>query len=124
MSVKLGRLLSPNEQGDHIDEDRTNDDISNLQILTAEENRIKSERYRRLLKEKGGVYFDFNCPLCGAPKRILAKNYLARMETGTPPTCSKSCSAKLQLSLGKSAFKMLNIARSKIFRYRKENGIA
>lgn len=152
MSVMLGRILRPDEQVDHIDEDRTNDDPSNLQILTAEQNRIKSERHRALLREKGRVTFHFNCPECGKPKQMLADKYVARLKTGIPPTCSKSCSAKLQFKLGKSSLgnkkkhlnpeqeamiaelrkeghsdcviaEMLNIARSKIFRFRKENGI-
>lgn len=41
MAVKLGRMLREDEQVDHIDNDKTNDDINNLQILSAEENRAK-----------------------------------------------------------------------------------
>lgn len=41
MSVKLGRLLTDHEHVDHIDNDKTNDLIDNLQILTPEENRDK-----------------------------------------------------------------------------------
>ena len=36
MAVKLGRMLRDDEQVDHIDNDKTNDDINNLQILSAE----------------------------------------------------------------------------------------
>ena len=42
MEQHLGRKLLPEENVDHIDEDFTNDDISNLQILSREENAIKS----------------------------------------------------------------------------------
>ena len=38
MSVKLGRFLDKNEVVDHIDNDRTNDVIENLQILTEKDN--------------------------------------------------------------------------------------
>lgn len=38
MACKLKRYLSPEEQVDHIDNDKTNDTLSNLQILTGTEN--------------------------------------------------------------------------------------
>ena len=41
MAIKLGRMLDSNEQVDHIDNDKTNDDINNLQLLTPEENLAK-----------------------------------------------------------------------------------
>ena len=41
MAVKLGRMLEDDEQVDHIDNDKTNDAIDNLQILTPEKNREK-----------------------------------------------------------------------------------
>ena len=44
MAVKLGRLLTDDEQVDHIDNDKTNDDIENLQLLTPEENRAKYQK--------------------------------------------------------------------------------
>lgn len=34
MCVKEGRILSKNEEVDHIDNNKTNDDPSNLQIIT------------------------------------------------------------------------------------------
>lgn len=51
MSVKTGRLLNDREQVDHIDENKSNDDISNLQILSPEENREKyiSNRCKKTL---------------------------------------------------------------------------
>lgn len=42
MQQKLGRELSSDEHVDHIDEDFTNDDIDNLQILSPAENVRKS----------------------------------------------------------------------------------
>ena len=41
MSVKLGRMLLDDEQVDHIDNDKTNDSIENLQLLSPEDNRQK-----------------------------------------------------------------------------------
>ena len=48
MAVKLGRFLRKDEQVDHIDNDRTNDVIENLQILSQTEN-IK--KYNATLKQ-------------------------------------------------------------------------
>ena len=53
MSCKLGRILTPDEEVDHIDHDKTNDDINNLQILTKEENREKqSLTYNKAMVDK------------------------------------------------------------------------
>lgn len=41
MSVKLGRLLEATEEVDHIDNDKSNDSIENLQLLSGAENRQK-----------------------------------------------------------------------------------
>ena len=41
MSVKLGRMLRDDEQVDHIDNDKTNDSIDNLQILSKRDNIAK-----------------------------------------------------------------------------------
>lgn len=46
MSVKLGRELTKDETVDHIDNDPTNDDINNLQILSSLEN---IQKYRNTL---------------------------------------------------------------------------
>ena len=62
MSVKLGRFLTNQEEVDHIDENRTNDDINNLQILTPEQNREKQRlHYINNVQQK----FDLECPNCG-----------------------------------------------------------
>lgn len=56
MSVKLGRFLdSELETVDHIDGDKTNDNIDNLQLLTRLENIRKSQK-----KED----FKCICPVC------------------------------------------------------------
>ena len=44
LAVKLQRYLTNNEFADHIDNDKTNDDINNLQILTRKENNLKSNK--------------------------------------------------------------------------------
>ena len=49
MAVKLKRFLNKNEQVDHIDNDKTNDTIENLQILTQKEN---INKYQETLQRK------------------------------------------------------------------------
>ena len=46
VSVKEGRLLLPDEEVDHIDNDGSNDDIHNLQILSKEEHKAKTIKHR------------------------------------------------------------------------------
>ena len=59
MCVKEGRILNPEEQVDHIDNDKSNDDINNLQILTQRENNIKEG------KRRGTNMVYLRCPWCG-----------------------------------------------------------
>lgn len=67
MSIKLGRFLEKWEQVDHIDNDKTNDTIENLQILTTRENNVKQGKY------KGTQMVLLKCPVCmiefSKPKR-------------------------------------------------------
>lgn len=62
MSVKLGRFLTDQEEVDHIDDNKTNDDPNNLQILTPEQNREKQRlHYINNVQQK----FELVCPNCG-----------------------------------------------------------
>lgn len=42
LCVKLGRELGPDEEADHVDDDPTNDDLDNLQVLSGAKNRGKA----------------------------------------------------------------------------------
>lgn len=151
MCVKLGRLLTKDEHVDHIDEDKTNDDIENLQILTPEENQAKNAEWR---KKQGcwEIPVLLSCPVCETD--FVRSGWAAkkRITKGLPMTCSKSCSAKLQAQYGRiklgSVKKVISqehhaliielraegksdyaiseisgISRAKVHRYRKENNI-
>ena len=62
MSIKLGRFLTDQEEVDHKDDNKTNDDIDNLQILTPEQNKEKQRlHYINNVQQK----FDLECPNCG-----------------------------------------------------------
>lgn len=58
MSVHLGRELSKDEHVDHINNDRTDDRLENLQILTLAENNAKEARRR------GRLLVEYECPVC------------------------------------------------------------
>lgn len=90
VEVKEGRLLLDNETADHIDEDFTNDDINNLQILTRPANILKSfeanpERHTELSTHI--------CPQCNNKFITLARqvrgNNIVKGKAG--PFCSRRC---------------------------------
>lgn len=91
MERHLGRVLLPTEHVDHVDEDFTNDDISNLQILTLQENSSKSmSQYHRQTK-----MFNGKCPECSKDFERPLKDVKRNLNKGMAgPYCSKSCAGK------------------------------
>ena len=79
-AVELGRYLTELEQVDHKDEDKTNDDLDNLQILTCVENNRKTFCKPPII---------CTCPNCGAifesDKRKLAG------KSPDEKCCSRKC---------------------------------
>lgn len=89
MSVKLGRFLTTNEQVDHIDNDKTNDTIENLQILTPLENKKKQEDFKETINPRKVT---LECSFCGKHFQCLSKNYRFKLKQGrTKFFCSKAC---------------------------------
>ncbi|AFA44492.1 HNH endonuclease [Klebsiella phage K64-1] len=84
LAVHNNRYLTENEEADHIDEDFTNDDISNLQILTIEEHRAKS-----IANGIQAKYDEFVCKGCGI--KFLRRHNQVKSYT---KYCSKKCSWK------------------------------
>lgn len=88
-SVKLGRNLEPYEHVDHINEDKGDDRIENLQLLTPLENKIKSEKYRNTLSPK---LVSINCSYCGNSFNYPSRNFRFHSKRGrTNFHCSKKC---------------------------------
>ena len=86
MEVSLGRHLSSDEEADHINDDRTDDRLENLQVLSRREN----------LKKSGKVPFTLICPTCGEVfRRKRTDSHLSRRQK-YPSCCSRSCAAKYQ----------------------------
>jgi hypothetical protein len=89
MSVKLGRLLDKNlETVDHIDNNKLNDNIDNLQILTRKANKDKYHDF------KGRSIKKYICPVCHIQFDREIKQVLYRNRK-YPPTCSRSCGGKI-----------------------------
>ena len=89
VSTALGRFLEEWEHVDHIDHDKTNDELENLQILTVyENNRKESERKGRLVSE-------IECPNC---KEIFIRRkgltQAVKCNEGKVTCCSHECRAE------------------------------
>ena len=82
MAITLKRYLTKNEHVDHIDNNKTNDLIENLQILTPKENNRKSFL-------KGETLLDFTCPICSKKFQLTA-----RQSHKKTPCCSRQCGHK------------------------------
>ena len=84
MSVKLGRFLSKDEEVDHIDNNKTNDVIDNLQILSSKENKLKDR------KNHGRKYVLLKCPFC---KKLfeIPKNVSYLQKSNSFSACSRKC---------------------------------
>lgn len=78
MSVKLGRFLSKDETVDHIDENKLNDKIENLQILSREENFNKyNQSIPHGIHGTNSMYRSgCRCGLCRKWKSNYQQNYL------------------------------------------------
>lgn len=79
MSTKLGRYLDKDEEVDHINNDKSDDRISNLQILTKREN-IQKEKDRHLSTLEHGTYSMYHtgkcrCSLCVAAGRDMRNSW-------------------------------------------------
>ncbi len=82
MCVEVGYMLPASVEVDHKDNDCTNDDISNLQILTKEAHREKTISLLRPRAVKVCV-----CPVCHTEFVRFAN----KIVPGTSPVCSRRC---------------------------------
>lgn len=94
MTAKRGFKLGEEEEVDHIDEDPTNDDFKNLQILQDTEHRKKSVKNAPQCQSKRTLE---RCPSCGEffSCRVFRKKIANKK--GRQPCCSRSCSSKLYI---------------------------
>lgn len=87
MSVHLGRKLKKIETVDHINGDKLNDSLENLQILSNEDNIKKSAR--------GKTMATLKCPVC-LNLFTKEKRQTHLVKGGNPTCCSRNCSYKKQ----------------------------
>jgi hypothetical protein len=89
MSVHLGRYLEPSEHVDHIDNDKTNDIIGNLQILTPRENNIKYVRF----SGKEAKLVIICCCNCEKDFTMRQSNFKSKLKNSKTRLffCTKAC---------------------------------
>lgn len=88
MCCHLNRFLKKEEHVDHIDNNKLNDCIENLQILSAKENNIKKNSNLGIKLEED---IELNCPICGIKFIRPARNIKFKIKNGKNPTCSRKC---------------------------------
>lgn len=91
LSVHLGRILEKWEQVDHIDGNKTNDSLDNLQILTIAENNRKARREQGTV----GIPIELICSHCHKLFRRPKNQYNHKANCGqTRFFCSRECQHK------------------------------
>lgn len=89
MSVHLKRFLTIEEHVDHIDENKSNDLITNLQILSKQENKLKSEKHLAQLRPK---ITKLSCSNCGNIFEYPTRNYKFNLHRGQINFyCTRQC---------------------------------
>lgn len=82
LSCKIGKFIEPGFHVDHIDGNKLNDSISNLQILTKKDNILKDK--------KVAIKNRFICPIC-SKEFFMSKQ---RSYNKKNPCCSRVCGGK------------------------------
>ncbi len=86
-----GRKIPPGLQVDHVDEDPTNEQVGNYQLLTGPENIAKHVA----MKGKSAEVVHLACSECGQPFESLARRERRRVKQGKAgPFCSKQCAGR------------------------------
>lgn len=99
LSVKLGHEIPSGYEVDHIDNDKTNDDMNNLQAISSQENKLK-QQWNYVLNIQN--VFGCSCANCGINFLITERDLNAKLAQNVELAfCSKSCSAKYNYQLTK-----------------------
>lgn len=89
--IKLGYEVPSHLEVDHRDNDKTNDLIGNLQLLTQEQNRLKQEWY---YAEYVQEWYGFECAWCQTNFLLVKAEVKKRIYCGGEYAfCCRSCSA-------------------------------
>ena len=84
LAVSLGRFLTEEEQVDHIDGDKTNNSIDNLQILSKRDNILKSNKLSDV---------EMTCPVCKINFTKTRSELRGKLEKAfnNDVCCSRTC---------------------------------
>lgn len=92
MEIHLNRRLNSNEEVDHINEDKTDDRLENLQVLSSKENRRKALLHRRPMQGYINTFTKVECKTCGVRFKLLTNEYHRRLRRNKNGIfCSQSC---------------------------------
>lgn len=96
MSVHIGMEIPSEYEVDHKDDDKTNDVIENLQILTKEQNRLKQE-YKYIFFEQ--AHYHVQCAYCGFQYLISERDLKMKLAKNlTYIFCSRRCAVGFQFN--------------------------
>ena len=117
MCVKLGYLLSAEYEVDHVDRDCSNDDITNLQILTKEEHLIKTAKEATTGRNTRILV----CECCGKSFEREVRQIVNKRQF-----CSHSCNGKMSENLKGKALDVYQVSylRANFIKGDKDFGIA
>ena len=88
MCCNLNRFLNKEEHVDHIDGDKLNDVIDNLQILTLKENNIKRNLQLNIKKADDIILI---CPICKINFTRESHRVLHKLNKNKKICCSRKC---------------------------------
>lgn len=88
MTCHLKRFLDVDEHVDHIDNDKMNDVIDNLQILSPRDNNLKKNVALGITLKKE---ITLTCPVCESTFTRPARNIEFKLKRGKSPCCSRKC---------------------------------
>lgn len=98
MSVALGRALTSDEEVDHVDGDKANDALSNLEVVTRRENR------RRYSRANPGIVLKLKCAYCGCSFN-RRRNQTSYAKPGQiADYCSRRCVGLMNLGIACTTF--------------------
>lgn len=106
MSVHLGYEVPDGLEVDHEDDDKANDSIDNLQLLTKQEN-ICKENYRYIMEQQD--CFGFHCAVCETPFVLTKRQLNMRIKQSKSDLafCSTVCARTSQFASGNAISKSL-----------------